>query len=524
MTLGRLGQFARHAAGFPRYLRAPVTVDSAANVIRSQLDQREENFLRVAKQLIYEVPRSPYRALLMWAGCDLSDLRASVASHGLDSTLEKLRDAGAYLTLDEFKARTPIVRNGLRVETVDADFDNPFVSGGPIVGVTSGSRSASGSRVTFNWDFMAEETAYEVTLYAAHDVLVVPLALWYPVPPGIAGIHNLLMTMKQGAVPERWFSQSPCGWRDASLEARAAVEFVYWIGRAMGFAPPRPRFADFSHADIVVRWMADMLKRSPRVVLRAFGSSLLRMARAALAGGIDLRGGLVFSGGEPLTEPRRRYIESAGLEVYARYVTTEIGVVAAGCPYRTSTDEMHFYSGRLAAIHRDRDTTRGQQPDSFLYTTLTTRTPKVMFNAELGDSGTIATRRCECALGRLGLDVHLANVRSYDKITIEGMTILTAELDGIIGAAVERAGGRPDSYQFREGAEESGIHRLIISISPELANLDQQKFVAEIVEELRRGGPRKAMAAEFWGKAETFAIVREEPRATAGHKLVAMKR
>src|ERR1700692_3075204 len=39
---------------------------------------------------------------------------------------------------------------------------------------------------------------------------------------------------------------------------------------------------------------------------------------------------------------------------------------------------------------------------------------------------------------------------------------------------------------------------VIISISPEVANFDQKNFVAEMVAELRRGGPRKAMAADFW--------------------------
>jgi hypothetical protein len=33
-----------------------------------------------------------------------------------------------------------------------------------------------------------------------------------------------------------------------------------------------------------------------------------------------------------------------------------------------------------------------------------------------------------------------------------------------------------------------------------------------------------AMAAEFWGNAELFVIVREKPQATPGHKLVAIKR
>src|SRR5208283_394847 len=140
MTLRRTRQLALLAGGFRKFLSHPITVATATSDLKRQLQERESNFIRVAEQLIYDVPSSPYRRLLLWAGCEFGDLRASVQSRGLEKTLEDLRDRGVYLTLEEFKSRVPVLRNGLSFETHEVDFDNPLLLGGRISGETSGTR------------------------------------------------------------------------------------------------------------------------------------------------------------------------------------------------------------------------------------------------------------------------------------------------------------------------------------------------------------------------------------------------
>ena len=81
-----------------------------------------------------------------------------------------------------------------------------FRNGAGIAGATSGSRSAP-MRVMYDWEFIAEEAAHERVLYEEHALFDAPWALWYPVLPGVAGIHNLLMSLQCGRPPERWFSQ-----------------------------------------------------------------------------------------------------------------------------------------------------------------------------------------------------------------------------------------------------------------------------------------------------------------------------
>lgn len=494
MNFGRLRQLAHLAAGFREFARTPLTRDQAVAIIRRQMAERETSFLENARRLIYDVPSNPYRQLLLWAGCSAGDLEASVRSHGLEKALEQLRDAGVKLSLDEFKSRAPICRRGLTIETRASDFDNPFLGGHRLEGTTSGSRGNS-TRVAYDWEFITEESAHELLLYEMHGVLDAPTALWFPVPPGIAGLHNLLMNLKLGRTPAKWFSQTPT---DAmTLEARLALRF---IGR------PRPEFADLAHADQVVAWLASV---RPGVV-RTFGSSAVRIAQAALETGADVRGSVLFAGGEPLTELRQRFIASAGLKVFPRYVATEAGLVAAACP-ECSTGEMHFYRDRLAVVEQD---------GSLLFTALTPHTGKIMLNTELGDCGELTSKPCRCPFGELGFDLHLSHVRSNEKLTIEGMTLLTAELQAVIEAVI----GRPDCCQVWQTQDERGLNKLVIAVSPDVPDFEETRFVGAVLDHLRRGRPGSALAADVWQQAGALQVVREQPQLSGGQKLPALRR
>ena len=47
-------------------------------------------------------------------------------TRGLEGALFSLRDAGVYVTFEEFKGRSPIERNGVVVETAHGTFHNPL--------------------------------------------------------------------------------------------------------------------------------------------------------------------------------------------------------------------------------------------------------------------------------------------------------------------------------------------------------------------------------------------------------------
>ena len=101
------------AAALPRFFRERITLERAEEDIMKLLGTRPRRFLELARSLIYQRPRSPYLRLLKHAGCEFSDLEREVARHGLEEALLKLAAAGVYVTSDEFKGKTEIVRGGL---------------------------------------------------------------------------------------------------------------------------------------------------------------------------------------------------------------------------------------------------------------------------------------------------------------------------------------------------------------------------------------------------------------------------
>jgi len=111
------------------YVRAPLEPDPRS-LIRKHLENRESNFLELMRQAVFERPSNPYHKLFQWAGCTYPDLAHAVRSDGLEATLEKLRQAGVYLSHEEFKGRTPVKRAGQQLAVSPSDFVNPLVPGG----------------------------------------------------------------------------------------------------------------------------------------------------------------------------------------------------------------------------------------------------------------------------------------------------------------------------------------------------------------------------------------------------------
>jgi hypothetical protein len=499
-----LARFLRLALGLHAYLASTVTRDEAIAALDRRLRQREENFVATVRRLVYREPRSPYRTLLRWAGCEAGDLEAAVRNHGVEGALERLRAAGVYVTFDEFKARHPLIRAGRTLEHDAADFDNPTFAPSALRGGTSGTTSGQRGRVSLDWHALAEEAANELLLYETHGIAHAPLALWLPGPPGLAGLRNVLLNAKFGRAPARWFSPT------ATVEARFSGSALAWVARAFGTRLPRPEAIEASRALDVAHWLATA--QQPRV-LSTFSSSAVRVAAAALEAGLDLGGAVIFASGEPLTSRRRAFVESSGAAVFARYVTAESGVVAGACSHSGGADDMHVYIDRLAVIEPPAPA-RGR----VLFASLTPNTPKVLLNVDFGDRASLERRPCDCLFGQLGMDLRISGVSSVERVTAEGATVLAAELDEIVAAHVELGGGTPDDYQFRSHDDNGGSARLTLFVSPEVRVRDDD-LVEAILSELGRRGPGERIAADVWRQARTLAVVRERPIPTSGFKL-----
>lgn len=515
MHIDRIRQQFGIAIGFFEYMRKPLDKKSAIAEVRHRIENRDKSFLGLAGKLIYENPNSPYRKLLEWAGCDYADLESGIRTDSLESTLEKLRAAGVYLTLEEFKSQVPICRKGLTIETSEADFDNPYILGKSIQGSTSGSRSKS-TRVLYDWDFLAEEASNEMLLYEAHDLGKVDCAFWLPQLPSISGIHNLLVHLRFRKPPVKWFSHLP-----GSPRGRTSMEYIRICSRIFGTMVPIPEFTDMDHGEVVARWMEQTRCKKGICMVKTFASSAVRIVQAALEKGIDISGNVIFTGGEPLTERRSRYLQSAGIRAFPRYVATETGLIGAACCNGDAPDSMHIYTDRLALIQCNRTSRIGNQNvNSFLFSTLSCTTGKILFNTELGDFGKMEVKSCDCLFGQIGMNVHVSEVRSFDKLTGEGMTLLGSVLDEVIGSLVEKAGGGPDDYQFWENQDEEGLMKLTIAISPHIPQLDEKRFEEAILEKLRKGNQGSMIASQFWKQANTIQVIRANPEISRGFKML----
>lgn len=488
----------------PTQLRRPISVTAARALLRERLLQRESRFLASTKQLIYDNTASPYRALLLWAGCEWSDLRGMVEVHGIEGTLEKLRKAGVHVTLAEFKRDTPIVRSGLTLQPNESDFDPSFGSGAAraIAGTSSGSRSRP-SRVMYSWPFIAEEAAHEALLYAEHGVTGTPTALWYPAPPGVAGLHNVLMDLKRGHAPARWFSQVNPQQLAVSRSTRSALPLIRWGARLAGLSVPAPEFADPQHPRAVLEWMTG------HCVVRTFASSAVRLAECSLSAGRDLRDAVIFTGGEPLDETRRAYIESTGARVYARYVATESGLIGASCRLREESDDMHVYTDRVALIGGH---------DGLLMSTISEHTGKVLFNTQCGDRGVLSTRACGCEFGQVGFATHVSHVRSEQRLTVDGMTVAAADFELALADAMRHTGRQPGAWQYWCESDAHGVQRIVVTVQPDASPFDDSAFATSVLAHMRARGGALVLAANMWQQSGALRIARGAPQVTAGGK------
>ncbi|HEY0554411.1 MAG TPA: hypothetical protein VGG20_09090 [Thermoanaerobaculia bacterium] len=493
----------------PRFLRRPIDLATATAAVGAGVQGREAAFLAVLDQLVFGVGKSPLRRLLEWAGCSPGDLRGLVASEGIEGTLSKLRAAGVFVTADELRGRTPLRRSGLELALTPADFDNPRITGG-VAGSTSGSTGRS-VPVRYDWPFLAAEAAEELLLLESHGLRDAPLAFWMPGPPGIAGLHNLLVHSKLGRPPQRWFSTSPPPGRGEGL--------AFWIDRGwrtgrrlLPRLGPAPEWVPAERAEEIARWLA----AAPQpAVLKCFASSALRVASAAVAAGLDLSRSVVFAGGEPLTLARSEFLSRSGIRAFARYAATETGFIAGACPHGEDRGEMHLYSDRLAVI--------GPEPEGpaapFAFTVLSLSAPKVLLNVELGDHGKLRRHSCDCALGRAGLAWHLRDVHSPAKIAAEGVKLGEIDFARLVEEAARDLGGNPDDLQIRLGAdsEAGGASRITVVLAPS-SPIDPEALQRRLRELLPKL-PGGALASRLWFEGGALTIERRPLRLGPGQKM-----
>jgi hypothetical protein len=511
----------RHVTGLSGYLRTPLTVQASRERIAHHVGNREDSFLRVLEAGVYGRPASPYFALLRHARIELGDVVALVRRDGVEATLSKLYDAGVYVTLDEFKGRTAIERPGLRLRVRAEDFDNPLLVGG-YEARTSGSRSA-GARLLIDLDLLTQEAAYHALYLEAFDHVGRPLGLWQPLPPGVAGMKNVLRHVKLGHPVDRWFTQNRMAIGDQPLRHYLFTRYTVFAGRMHGDRIPTPEHTPAARAVVVARWLNDKKRSGPPALLEASPTSAIRVCAAAREQGLDVSGSFFRLGGEPYSPARAAIIEEMGCSAASRYSMGEFGAISMPCADRSALDDGHLASDKLALLVRETRPKGGATiVKALYYTTVMSSCPRLAINVESGDYASVEERACSCPFGAVGFRTHLHTIRSYDKLTSEGMNFLGSELIRLVEEVLpQRFGGYPTDYQFVE-EEENGLPRVSIVRSPRLQQVAAEQVVDAVLSALASTDDGGRMMAERWRDGATLRLVNREPYVTAGGKVLAL--
>src|SRR5262249_14303143 len=146
--------FARFARGLPAFLRQRITLEKAQHVVQRRVAERADNFLAMLDRGVFGNPQSPYLRMLELAGCERGEVQNLIARSGVEAALRALHDAGVYVTFEEFKGRTPIVRQGVEIPLGSHDFDNPSFK--RYYQLSTGGSTGKGRRVLMDLEHMQD--------------------------------------------------------------------------------------------------------------------------------------------------------------------------------------------------------------------------------------------------------------------------------------------------------------------------------------------------------------------------------
>jgi hypothetical protein len=504
----------RYATGLRELLSVTTDRAEAERLLTSQFQNREETFLQVLERGIYGNPRSPYRRLLLHAGFQFEDVKSLVKDAGLTEALERLYDAGVYVTLEEFKGRMPVKRPGLEFPVSATDFNNPLLRV-HYLGGTGGSRGAA-TRVPIDFDLIAHETASFLISLHASGVADRPAIIWSEGPPGALGLKWSLMFARIGR-KIKWFTPVKPTWNRQGIQGRLMMAYHVVASKLFRQQLAWPKYEP--EARQIVKHMADAVKRGAPALVLGTPSQWVRLCLAAEEAKLDIRGTAFWGGGEPFTPGKAEVVERAGAWAITSYAMGEAGAIGHVCGASTGPDDMHFLKDKLAIITHPKHLDSGLDVDTVAYTSLLTSASKIMLNVESGDYATFDERDCGCLWRQLGFTTHISNVRSYEKLTSESVMFTASMLDELLEKTLpSRFGGGPTDYQLVE-QEEGGLPRVSVIVSPRVGAVDEQAVRETVLESVQFADWSRRMG-EMWRRAGTLRVLRREPYTTDRGKIL----
>ena len=509
----------RYAWGLPRFLRNPTSLAEARSALPHRFEQRSAVFLEFMHRAVYLQPFSPYRALLAESGCEWGDLAHLVQRDGVEGAMGELFRRGVFVTVDEFKGRRPLRRGRLAMELRPERFRNSLAVA-HVWGRTSGS-SGPGTPTAIDFAWLRERAINSILLLDAREGGGMAHATWGT--PG-GGLGNL-RTAAMGLAQERWFwNLDPIADR---LHPRHRWAYLALrLGCAWARYPlPRPELVPYGNPRPILEWISSTLRSRRRPNLFAFVSPALRLCQVAAEAGLDLTGARFTVTGEPLTPARLAVFRRVGAEAVLTYGSMEAGGdIGESCLRPSAPDDVHVLHDLYALVQPGPSST-GLPERALLVSTLRSTSPYVFMNVSLGDQAELTHRTCGCPLESLGWTSHLHSIRSYEKLTAGGMTLLDADVIRVLEEELpSRFGGGPIDYQLVEDEGPDGSARVRLLIHSRVGPLDERKVVDLVLGTIGRGSGAARVLALNWRSAGILQAERRPPLTTANGKVLHLLR
>jgi len=450
------------------------------------------------QRTIFADPEHPYACMFALADCSHGDLSQEVRRHGLDATLKRLRGAGVHLTHDEFKGAAKIVRDGQVIEAPAGCFANPLIQGW-FGGSSAGSRSAGTVTMT-GTEHLAHLSAYQALTIKEYDLKKRAYVIVRPTLPAVAGI--LLCVLHARLLPDcgPWFSFG--GTLKDSAHYRVLTRYIVALARWHGGYDPWPRTLPHNDFRKVAQDIANRKKRGVLSTLQAVASTGVRVAAAAIEANLDIAETAFISGGEALTEGKRRVLEAAGIRPQPSYWVSEIGQIGQSCAEMRTGNQVHIFQDSVAVINHPHLVPGSDSTVSaLLLTSLFPFTPHV----EMADAGEIVDEPCNCTYSRIGFHRRIRDIFSYGKLTGQGMTLVGTDIVRILEVDLpENFGGSAADYQLveREGPKQTELALRVRPTVPLTSKDDLREYFLRVLRS-HYGG---ALASRVWDHSEGFSV------------------
>jgi hypothetical protein len=182
---------------------------------------------------------------------------------------------------------------------------------------------------------------------------------------------------------------------------------------------------------------------------------------------------------------------------------------------------MHLFEDLHAVIQAGPDNAAGLPTGALLMTSLRPSAPLLFFNLSLGDQAVLSRRACGCPLAAHGWRTLVHQVRSFEKLSVDGVSLLDADLVALLEEVLPgRFGGSPADYQLVERTNGEGPSSLTLVVDPSVGPLDEQMLVEAFLRGLERGSDPERISARILRQGGQVGLERRAPFAQASGKVL----